>query len=313
MSEVCLQLMRAMFHACWRALLDALRLRVLALTLAPLAVMLLLALGFAFVWWNAALAWARGWVEGAGLLNWALGALLATEVAAQVRAVLAPLVLIVLVTPLVVVGVLLLVAVFMMPAMRRMVARTRFAALERRGRGAPRAWLGSLGHSIGVTVVALVLLLLSSPLWFVPPFVAILPPLIFGWLGYRIMSYDALSEHATPEERRALMQRHRAPLLALGVLTGYLGAAPIVVWAPGLLLVSFFWLVAPVAIWMYTWMFAFSSLWFTHYCLHALQEQRQQGQGAPNSGASAAPPAPPALLPPAAPQLDLPGDMADAR
>jgi cadmium resistance protein CadD (predicted permease) len=280
--------MKDMFHACWRALLDALRLRVLLLTLAPLAVMLLLTLGLGFWFGDAALDWARGWVDGAGWLNWTIG-LLDAATAAQVRAVLAPLLLIALCTPLVVVGALLLVAVFMMPTMRRLVAQTRFAALERRGGGA-RAWLGSLVHSLGVTLVALVLLFLSMPLWLIPPLIVILPPLIFGWLGYRVMSYDALSEHAAPAERRALMQRHRAPLLALGVITGYLGAAPVAVWAPGLLLLSFVWLVVPVAIWIYTWMFAFSSLWFAHYCLNALQEQRRQEAGAINAEASAAPP-----------------------
>jgi hypothetical protein len=30
----------------------------------------------------------------------------------------------------------------------------------------------------------------------------------------------------------------------------------------------------PLAIWIYTLVFAFSSLWFTHYCLSALQTLR---------------------------------------
>jgi hypothetical protein len=30
----------------------------------------------------------------------------------------------------------------------------------------------------------------------------------------------------------------------------------------------------PLSIWLYTLIFAFSSLWFTHYCLAALQQLR---------------------------------------
>jgi len=269
--------MKDLFLACWRALLDALRLRVLLLTLAPLAVMLLLVLGANLLWGEAMLAWARGWVGSAWWSNWLLG-LLDADVAERVRAVLAPLVLLALLTPLVMLGALLLVATLMMPAMRRLVARTRFAALQPRGGKGARMWLGSLAYCGGVTLVALVLLLLSSPLWLVPPLIAVLPPLIFGWLGYRVMSYDALTEHATPAERRALMQRHRAALLALGIITGYLSTAPVAVWAPGVMLFSFIWLVVPVAIWMYAWTFAFSSLWFAHYCLNALQAQRAAEQ-----------------------------------
>jgi len=62
-----LGLMKDLFVACWRALLDALRLRVLLLTLAPLAVMLLLVLGAGLAWGDA--RWrgrAAGWAAQGG-------------------------------------------------------------------------------------------------------------------------------------------------------------------------------------------------------------------------------------------------------
>jgi len=37
----------------------------------------------------------------------------------------------------------------------------------------------------------------------------------------------------------------------------------------------------PLAIWIYTLVFAFSSLWFSHYCLAALQTMRAQSASAP--------------------------------
>jgi hypothetical protein len=122
----------------------------------------------------------------------------------------------------------------------------------------------------------LIALLVSIPLWFVPPLVLILPPLIWGWLTYKVMSYDVLSEHASREERVALIRRHRTSLLGMGVLTGYLGAAPSVVWASGALAIVFAPVLVPVAVWIYTLVFAFSALWFAHFALAALQAYRAE-------------------------------------
>lgn len=112
------------------------------------------------------------------------------------------------------------------------------------------------------------------PLWLVPPLVLVLPPLIWGWLTYRVMSFDVLAAHATRDERQTLVRRHRATLLAMGVISGFLGTAPGVVWASGALFAAAFVILVPLAIWIYTLVFAFSSLWFAHYCLDALQAMR---------------------------------------
>jgi hypothetical protein len=153
------------------------------------------------------------------------------------------------------------------------VAERRFGQLERKKGG---SLLASLVWSLGSTLLALVALLVSIPLWLIPPLILILPPLIWGWLTYRVMSYDALVDHASAEERRELFRRHRASLLLIGVLSGYLGAAPSLLWASGAMFIAMAPLLVPVAIWLYTLVFAFSSLWFAHYCLAALEQMRKQ-------------------------------------
>ncbi|MNT94273.1 hypothetical protein D3C72_2359200 [compost metagenome] len=60
------------------------------------------------------------------------------------------------------------------------------------------------------------------------------------------------------------------------MLCGYLGAAPSIVWASGLLFAAAFFVLVPIAIWIYTLVFAFSALWFAHYCLDALTQLRAQ-------------------------------------
>jgi hypothetical protein len=112
--------------------------------------------------------------------------------------------------------------------------------------------------------------------------VLVLPPLIWGWLTYRVFAFDALADHATAEERRALLSRHRGALWTMGVITGYLGAAPSLLWASGTMFVVFAPILLPLAIWIYTWVLAFSSLWFAHYTLSLLADKRM----APTAAAS---------------------------
>lgn len=100
-----------------------------------------------------------------------------------------------------------------------------------------------------------------------------------------------------------MIRAHRTPLLVIGVFCGYLGAAPGMVWASFALFAVAFALLIPVAIWIYTLVFAFSSLWFTHYCLAALQAQRAASEadapkGLPDEvGSTPRAPEPPALPP----------------
>ena len=60
----------------------------------------------------------------------------------------------------------------------------------------------------------------------------------------------------------------------MGVVTGYLGAAPSLLWAMSALTLVFAPLLILVSVWLYTLVFAFSALWFAHYLLAALQRLR---------------------------------------
>jgi hypothetical protein len=187
--------------------------------------------------------------------------------------VLAPLIVVFISIPVIVVLSLLLVAAFMTPAMLKLVASRRFPLLERKQGG---SFFGSMFGALWATTAALIALLVSIPFWFVPLLVLILPPLIWGWLTYRVMTYDVLAEHASVEERHALIRRHRLSLLGMGVFTGYLGAAPSLVWASSALFIVLAPVLVPVAVWIYTLVFAFSALWFAHFSLAALQEMRAE-------------------------------------
>jgi Etoposide-induced protein 2.4 (EI24) len=194
--------------------------------------------------------------------------------------VVAPFLTITLLVPVIVVTVLLLIAGWTMPAVVRHLARRRYVHLEPLHGG---SWYGGVAQALLATAVFLLLVLLSLPLWLVPPLFAVIPPLLWGWLTYRVMSYDALALHASPAERRTLLRRHRWPLLGIGVATGLLGSLPALIWVSSVAMIVLFPLVALAAIWLYVVIFIFSALWFGHFCLHALDQLRRE------SGAQTAP------------------------
>lgn len=261
----------------WRAVAYCVHPRVIALSLLPLALMVALAWLLGWLYWDAAVAAVTAWLDSSTLMS-SIGAWLQGLGMGGVRSALAPFILLVAVTPVIVIVSLVVVAVLMAPSLVSLVAERRFAQLERKKGG---SLLVSIFWSLGSTLLALIALLLSTPLWLIPPLILVLPPLIWGWLTYRVMSFDALADHASRDERRELLKRHRATLLGIGVLTGYLGAAPSIVWASGVLFAAAFVVLVPVAIWIYTLVFAFSSLWFAHYCLAALEKLRAEQAAAP--------------------------------
>ncbi len=267
--------MKLFLDSFWRAAADCLRPRVIVLSILPLILMVALSLALGYFYWDSALDGVRSLLESSSLVS-TLFDWLQSIGAGGFKMVLAPLLVVIAVTPLIVLLSLLAVALLMTPTLVRMVAERRFPDLERKHGG---SLLAGLVWSLGSTLLAIIALLVSIPLWLIPPLILVLPPLIWGWLTYRVMAFDALAEHASKSERLELLRRYRPWLLGIGVITGYMGAAPSLLWASGALFVVAFVILVPIAIWIYTLVFAFSSLWFAHFSLSALQALRDETPG----------------------------------
>lgn len=289
--------MRRLVDSSWRAVAYCLHPKVVALSVLPLVLMVAASFLLGYLFWDAAvsamLRWLEGWAPFAWAMQW-----MTTLGLPEVKTLLAPLFVLVLVTPLIVLLALLLVALLMTPAIVDLVAQRRFPDLQRLRGG---SFWRSVAWSLWSTVLALLALVASIPLWLIPPLVLILPPLIWGWLTYRVFAFDALAEHASAAERRELFEQHRWVLLGMGVLCGYLGAAPSLLWASGAVFIALAPLLVPLAVWIYALVFAFAALWFTHYLLAALEDLRRQRQAAE---AVAPPPEP-------EPPRAVPGEVID--
>jgi len=289
-----------MIDSFWRAVAYCVHPRVIALSLLPLALLIALALATGAFLWEPALNWVRQQFESLPWLQ-TVAAWLVMAGLGALNAVAAPMVVIFLVTPVIVMLALLVVSVMLAPALARLVAQRRFAQLAReQGAG----FWSSLVWALSSTLLALLALVLTMPLWLIPPLVLVLPPLIWGWLTCRVMAFDALAEHASRAERVALLHEHRWPLLLMGLISGFLSAAPGVFWASGALFAAAFVILAPLAIWVYTLVFAFTALWYAHYCLAALDAARRAVAGTTTGTATGTATSTPAGAPAARPRRD---------
>ena len=292
--------MRDLFDAFWRAALSCLHPRVILWSMLPLAVSGVVVLVAGWLWWTSAVT-AVGdvlerWTLLSSLLRW-----LDPSGGGALRQVVSPMVVLALSIPAVVVLTLLVVAWAMTPAMVERVASQRFPTLERRGGVA--AWGQGFVWSLGCTLLALCVLVLSLPLWLIPPLALVIPALVWGWLAARVFTFDTLSAHADAAERRWIAHHQRWPLLGIGVVSGLTGAVPSIVWAFGALGIVFAPLFAAVSVWLYTLVFAFAALWFAHFTLASLARLRE-GTVPARAGPVPANPTVPALADP-----DAPGDM----
>ena len=190
------------------------------------------------------------------------------------RAWIAPLFFVMLMIPLITISLLVFIAFSTVPSIVKIASRqSQFQDLERKKGG---GFFGSLIYSLWSALICLALVMLTLPVWWVPPLVAVLPPLLWGWLTMRLMSYDVLAKHASAEERDLLLQKYRWPLFCMGIASGMLGAVPTFFWATSALALVLFPIVSFIALWIYSLIFVFAALWFSYFLLDALKELREE-------------------------------------
>jgi len=245
--------------------------RMLVLSTAPLALSLIL--------WGALL-----WTGLQPLLDWLQGAFAQYEIfqasgsmlsmlgLGMLKVMVIPLLAIALLLPLMIASALLFIGVIAMPVIERHVGNTQYPKLEKKQGG---SFVGSVAVNLGSTAVFAVLWIFTLPLYAVPPVAWLVQACLWAWVTSRVMSYDALAAHASVEERRALMRRHRGALLAIGFASGLAGALPGIAWMGGALIsIVLFPVLAMLSLWLYIMIFLFAGLWFQYYCLGALDELR---------------------------------------
>jgi len=262
--------MRLLVSSFGRALLSQLHLRMLLLTIWPFVCSVALWTVCLWLGLQPMIDWLQAWFIDHGAFGTA-GEVLGWFGMGALKAVIVPMLAMWALLPLMILTALVFVGLFTIPAITRHIGTRHYPRLEKRHGG---AWWGSLWISLWCFAVFTVLWVVTLPASLILPLAFVVHPLLWGWLTYRVMAYDTLADHASADERRALLRLHRWPLLVIGTIVGAMGAAPTLLWLGGALSVIFFPVLAAGAIWLYVLVFVFTGLWFQYYCLEALARYR---------------------------------------
>ncbi len=264
--------MRDVSRAFLLACRDILNPRMLWLTTRPFVITGVLWSFILWFTWNPLLDWTKFTITQSWLSLW-ISKILTNVGWEGVRTVLSPYLAVAILMPLIVVTLIIVVSYSSMTAVIKFLERQKSYQGIRRAQGG--SFLGSLWNTIVLSVFALLLMLVSFPLWWIPPLFSIIPPCIWGWFTAKLMSYDVLITHADRQERVRICYEKRYGLLFMGIVSGLLGAIPTFFWLTSIFVLILFPFVSLFMMWVYSVIFIFVSLWFGHYLLFALRVDRQ--------------------------------------
>jgi len=240
--------------AFFAALRDLRETRILALVLVPPVGAFVLWTVLAWLYWSSWIEWVDTTLGTTAVGQWVLshdpGWLVSSA---------ATLVLIALIVPLMLITVVVITELVAMPVVVSLVGRRHFSALEERRGGTV---MGSIWNSVRGILLFSVLWIFSLPFWLTGIGAVVLPPLLSAWFTQRMFRYDALSDHASAEEYRRIVQGSSGRLLLMGLLLVLLYYVPLLN------------LVVPV---LSALGFTHLCLGFTHLCLGELSRIRQKG------------------------------------
>ena len=211
--------MNDVLQAFGRAFRSMLHPRMLALTIWPMLVALAVWLGLAWVYWDNWSQWLSAMLSASDVVGWlqqhGFSGVVRYSVWVLQWLLLAPLILI---------TALLIAAVIEMPLIVSFIASRDYPALEKR-RGGTIA--GSVANATAAVLVFAALWVVTLPLWFTGFLAPVLPVVLSAYLNQRLFRYDALSDHASAEEYRAIVKSSRGRMYALGALLALLYYVPL--------------------------------------------------------------------------------------
>ena len=220
--------------------------RMLVLTIWPMLFALALWLGLAWFYWDNWSQWISAMISGSDVTNW-----LPRRGFSDLVHYSALVLLSLLLAPMILITAVLIAAVIAMPLIVNFVAARYFSALEKRHGGTV---LGSIVNALVAVLVFAGLWIVTLPLWLTGVLAAVMPVVLSAYLNQRVFRYDALSDHASAEEYRAILEASWGRMYVLGFLLALLYYVPLLN------------LLVPVL----------SGLAFTHFCLAELTRLRQE-------------------------------------
>lgn len=169
------------------------------------------------VFWDTLSGWIASGLSAIGIQTWLEG-VEPRWIANGIQAVMHLL----LFVPLVFITALVITALFAMPALIRLVAEKNYPQLKRENGG---SLTGNIFNALAAIAIFIAIWVVTLPLWLIGLGV-IVPFLAATFLNQRLFRFDALSEHASQQEMKALFSTKQSSWWGLGLLTGLLQFVP---------------------------------------------------------------------------------------
>jgi hypothetical protein len=166
-----------------------------------------------------------------------------------------------------------LISVFGMTQINQAVAERHFPELvSHKGLS---TW-HSIRHMVGWTFWFAFFWLVTTPAYFLAGIGAVIQTGVMARYNQKVFAFDALANHATPEEYERIGRGHNMNLFLLGVAVTLMGAVPTFIWMGSVIGVVLIPLTALLSVLTFTALFTFCGLAYSCYCLEALRDLRAQ-------------------------------------
>ena len=129
---------------------------------------------------------------------------------------------------------------------------------------------------VGWTFWFVLLWLVTTPAYFLAGIGAVIQVGVMARYNQKVFAFDALANHATPEEYERIGRVHNMNLFLLGVAVTLMGAVPTFIWMGSVIGVVLIPLTALLSVLTFTALFTFCGLAYSCYCLEALRDLRAQ-------------------------------------
>ena len=235
-------------RALGRAFGSVLHPRMLAVSLWPMLAALAVWLGLAWLYWDGWSQWLSSLIAGTEVSDWLQQHGFSRIVHYSVWVLLS-----LLLAPMILITAVLIAAVIAMPLIVNFVAARDYPALEKLHGGTV---LGSVVNALIAVLVFAGLWIVTLPLWLTGVLAPVVPVVLSAYLNQRLFRYDALSDHASAAEYRAIRDASWGRMYMLGALLALLYYVPLLN------------LLVPVI----------SGLAFTHFGLTQLGELRAKNE-----------------------------------
>lgn len=251
-SHAAVSLSRDIGLAFWRALKSQCHPRMIVALFLPVVVTVLMGIVLLWLGWTPLTEWLSRQLTESPVPG-AVEPLISTTAFVAMKAWLIPIAALIILMPFVGIVGLAVAAIWIMPLVLAHVGRRDYPDVTPKGR---HAVVLSVWNVMWVSVLFLLGWLITLPLWLIPPLGLVLSLFWWSFAFSRMMRVDALVDHASPTERRALLRDRNIGFWLLGLACAVLNLFP-----PA-------WVFLPV----------FSGLVFSHYGFEALRQLRQTPQ-----------------------------------